>query len=70
MSPLPPYSPDLAPIDCHLFWDLQNALAKREGESFNDDVQVPEFVTDSTFLNLSSFMLGVSTGYMRDDNKS
>jgi transposase len=43
MLPHPPYSPDLAPSDFHLFWPLKDAL---RGRHFRSDEEVTEAVHD------------------------
>jgi transposase len=43
MLPHPPYSPDLAPSDFHLFWPLKDAL---RGRHFRSDEEVKEAVHD------------------------
>ena len=37
----PPYSPDLAPTDFHLFRSLQNSL---NGKNFHNDAEIDKFV--------------------------
>jgi hypothetical protein len=41
--PHPPYSPDLAPSDFHLFWPLKDAL---HAHHFKSDEEVKEAVHD------------------------
>jgi hypothetical protein len=44
--PHPPYSPDPAPLDYHLFYSLSNKLC---GVSFNDDAELQNWL-DSFFM--------------------
>jgi len=48
----PPYSPDLAPSDFHLFLHLKSFLA---GRQFHDDNEVKEAVTTCFASQVASF---------------
>ena len=48
----PPYSPDLAPSDYHLFRSLQNSLM---GTNFSNEDQVREFVENFFTSKLAEF---------------
>jgi hypothetical protein len=50
--PHPPYSPDLAPSDYHLFRSLSNNL---RGVSFNNDAELQNWLDDFFTAKLADF---------------
>ena len=56
LLPHPPYSPDIAPSDYHLFLSLQNSL---QGKCFNDLEGVKRHIENFFLQNQPNFMLMV-----------
>jgi hypothetical protein len=54
--PHPPYSPDLAPSDFHLFWPLKDAL---RGCHFRSDEEIKEAVHDWLAQQPKDFSRGI-----------
>jgi hypothetical protein len=61
--PHPPYSPDLAPSDYHLFRSLSNNL---HGVSFNNDAELQNWLDDFfTAKPADSFKRGIENRFER-----